>query len=78
MPSEFGPRYDQFTNDELLRLSSDRSLLTSEANSALDAEMHKRGLTAKDFARYQRRLNRGKRLETKRRVRRVFGGKTVW
>src|SRR5262245_15675451 len=78
MPSEFPLKYDQFTDDELLRLSSDRSLLTSEANAALDAEMRKRGLTAEDFAKYQHRVNREQRLETKKRVRKVFGSKWDW
>lgn len=46
--SDFGVIYAQKTPDELLRLAADKSSLTPEAQSALEAELLKRGIAARD------------------------------
>jgi len=44
----FSAEYSERSDDELLRLASDRSSLTNEAAAALDDELRRRNLTAPD------------------------------
>ena len=46
--SDFGALYARKTPDELLRLAADKGSLTPEAQSALEAELLKRGIAASE------------------------------
>jgi hypothetical protein len=72
MLEHFSPDYSQRSDDELLRLASDRASLTPEAGAALEAELRRRNLTNADQAEYQRRVKRYKRWEAKTQIRLIL------
>jgi hypothetical protein len=57
MFTELQQQYANLSDDELLRLASERSSLTDEAKVALDAEMHGRNLTAADIKTHTETVN---------------------
>jgi hypothetical protein len=48
MLNDFSTEYSERSHDELLQLASERHSLTTEAASALDAELRRRNLTESD------------------------------
>ena len=73
MFAEFQHEYAQLSDDELLRLASDRQSLTEEARSAMDAEMRNRNLTPVDLAKHERFVKRNAQRATTRRNQILFG-----
>jgi hypothetical protein len=73
MPSDLSTEYSGRSDDELLLLASDRASLTTEAATALDAELRRRNLTESDQARYQHFVKRNEQREAKRRRRKISG-----
>ena len=73
MLSDFSADYSKPSDDELLLLASDRASLTAEAAIALDAELHRRNLTAFDQLKYQQFVGRNVQREAQRRRRKIFG-----
>jgi hypothetical protein len=73
MLKDFSIEYSERSDDELLQLASDRVSLTTEAATALDAELHRRNLTESDQAKHQQFVKRNEHRESTRRRRRIFG-----
>lgn len=73
MITEVQQQYANLSDDELLRLASQRSSLTDEAKVALDAEMRGRNLTAADIKTHTRFVKKSELHETRRRSRKLFG-----
>jgi len=75
METDFSSQYAHLSDDELLEVASDQPSLTDHAKSALNAEMSKRRLTLTDVQEHQRLVERGRRKETRRRNRKLFGSR---
>jgi hypothetical protein len=73
MFNEFSLDYSNRSDDELLVLAADRASLTTQAATALDAELHRRNLTASDQANHQKFVKRNEQRDTKMRRRRILG-----
>jgi hypothetical protein len=73
MSNDFSTEYSERGDDELLLLASDRSVLTTEAAAALDAELSRRRLTESDQAKYRQFVKRNERREVNRRRRKILG-----
>ncbi len=73
MFADFQHRYAELTEEELLRVASDRLALSDDARSALDSEMRTRSLTAADLTRFNDEVKRSDRHETRRRNKKLFG-----
>jgi hypothetical protein len=58
MLNDFFTEYSERSDDELLLLASDRASLTTEAATALDAELCRRHLTEFDQVRHQQFVKR--------------------
>ncbi len=71
----FSTEYSERSEDELLRLASDRASLTTEAVGALDAELRRRGLTESDQVKHQQFVKRTEQREAKKRCRKEFGSR---
>ena len=65
MLDKFSTEYADRTDDELLHLASDRESLTTEAATALDAELHRRQLTESDRLRHQKFVARIEKREAR-------------
>jgi hypothetical protein len=68
----FSDEYSERSDDEILRLASDRDSLTEEGATALDAELRRRNLTQADQVKYQQFVKRNEQRETRRRRRRAW------
>jgi hypothetical protein len=75
MLNDFFTEYSERSDDELLLLASDRASLTTEAATALDAELCRRHLTKSDQVRHQQFVKRNEQRETTKRRRRIFGSR---
>src|SRR3984957_5886468 len=73
MLADFTTEYSQRSDDELLHLATQRHSLTSEAATALDAELRRRNLTDSDRVEHQKFEKRQERREYKGRRRKIFG-----
>src|SRR5712671_5777339 len=73
MLNDFSTEYSERSDDELLRLASDRASLITEAAAALDAELRRRNLTESDQAKHQQFVKRNEQREAKKRRRKMFG-----
>jgi hypothetical protein len=73
MPTDFSTQYAQLNDEQLLQLASDRASLTVDADESLTAELTRRGLTNSDQAKHEHFVKQSNRLESKKRLRRVFG-----
>src|SRR2546421_10897285 len=73
MPNDLFTGYSERNDDELLHLASARHSLTTEAATALDAELRRRNLTESDRIQHQRFVKRQERCESRRRRRKTFG-----
>jgi len=73
MLSDFSTEYSKRTDDELLHLASQRHFLTTEARTALDAELSRRNLTESDRIEHQRFVKRQEQREAKKHRRKPFG-----
>ena len=73
MPIDFSAEYIQRGDDELLHLATQRHSLTTEAATALDAELRRRKLTESDRVEHQKFAKRQERKEHNRRRRKLFG-----
>lgn len=73
MHIDFSTEYSERSDDELLHLASQRHYLTTEAASALDAELCRRNLTEADRIEHQRFVKRQEQHETQRRRQKTFG-----
>ena len=73
MIDDFSTEYSQRSDDELLHLATQRHYLTTEAATALDAELRRRNLTESDRAEHQKFEKRQERREFKSRRRKIFG-----
>ena len=73
MSNDFSTEYSERGDDELLLLASDRSVLTTEAAAALDAELSRRRLTESDQAKYRQFVKRNEQREVNRRRRKILG-----
>lgn len=69
----FSAEYSERSDDEILRLASNRSSLTNAAAAALDKELRRRNLTESDRTGHQQLLRRNERREAMRQRRRIFG-----
>jgi hypothetical protein len=81
MLTDFSTEYFQRSDDELLRLSSERDTLTAEAATALDAELRRRNLTDSDRVEHQKFIKRQRRREWTHRRRKIWGifqGRLAW
>jgi len=79
MLNDFSTEYADRSDDELLRLATDRASLTNEAVAALDAELRQRNLTQSDQTKYQRFVHRMEQRESRTRRRKIFGkGQFSW
>jgi len=75
MLNDFFTEYSERSDDELLLLACDRASLTTEAATALDAELCRRHLTKSDQVRHQQFVKRNEQRETTKRRRRIFGSR---
>jgi hypothetical protein len=73
MLTDFSNEYSQRSDDELLHLATQRHSLTTEAATALDAELRRRNLTESDRVEHQKFEKRQVRREFRGRRRRIFG-----
>jgi hypothetical protein len=73
MLNDFSTEYSERTDDELLHLASQRHFLTTEARTALDAELSRRNLTESDRIEHQRFVKRQEQREAKKHRRKRFG-----
>src|SRR5262245_13233912 len=73
MFNNFCAEYAELTDDELLHLASDRASLTTEAATALDAELQRRKLTESDRLKHEQFVQRQERRESRRRYRKFVG-----
>jgi len=73
MPIDFSAEYSEQSDDELLQLACSRRSLTTEAATALDAELSRRNLTESDRVEHQRFVMRQEQREAKRHRRRTLG-----
>jgi hypothetical protein len=73
MLDDFSTEYSKQSDDELLQLASERHSLTTEAASALDAELGRRNLTESDRVEHQRFVKRQEQREAKKHRRKPFG-----
>jgi hypothetical protein len=73
MPTDFSAEYVQRGDEELLLLATQRHSLTTEAATALDAELRRRNLTESDRVEHQKFAKRQERKEHNRRRRKLFG-----
>ena len=73
MLNDFSTEYSERTDDELLHLASQRHFLTTEARTALDAELSRRNLTESDRIEHQRFVKRQEQHEAKKHRRKPFG-----
>jgi hypothetical protein len=73
MLNDFSTEYSERTDDELLHLASQRHFLTTEARTALDAELSRRNLTESDRIEHQRFVKRQERREAIKHRRKPFG-----
>ena len=73
MLNDFSTEYSARSDDELLLLASDRTSLTTEATTALDAELRRRNLTESDQVKHQQFVKRNEQREARRRRRKIFG-----
>lgn len=67
MLTDFSTEYSQRSDDELLHLATQRHSLTTEAATALDAELRRRNLTESDRIEHQKFVKRQERREGKTR-----------
>ena len=68
----FSDEYSELSDDEILRLASDRDSLTDEGATALDAELRRRNLTQADQVKYQQFVKRNEQREASSRRRRAW------
>src|ERR1700691_5431670 len=73
MLTDFSAEYSQRSDDELLQVSTQRHYLTTEAVTALDAELRRRNLTESDRVEHQKFVKRQERREFTGRRRRILG-----
>ena len=73
MSNDFFTEYSQLSDGELLHLASDLESLTTEAATALEAELQRRHLTESDRVQYEKFVERTENREARRRRRRLFG-----
>lgn len=73
MLTDFSTEYSQRSDDELLHLATQRHSLTTEAATALDAELRRRSLTESDRVEHQKFEKRQERREFRGRRRKIFG-----
>ena len=73
MIEDFSSEYSQRSDDELLHLATQRHYLTTEAATALDAELRRRNLSESDRVEHQKFEKRQERQEFKSRRRKIFG-----
>jgi hypothetical protein len=73
MLTDFSTEYSQRSDDELLHLATQRHSLTTEATTALDAEVRRRNLTESDRVEHQKFEKRQERREFISRRRKIFG-----
>jgi len=73
MLADFSTEYSQRSDDELLHLATQRQSLTTEAATALDAELRRRNLTESDRVEHQKFEKRQERREFRGRRRKIFG-----
>ena len=75
----FSDEYSERSDDEILRLASDRDSLAEEAATALDAELRRRNLTRADQVKYQQFVQFVKRNEQREaRRRRRSAWEILW
>ena len=73
MREDFTSEYSHRSDDELLHLASGRGSLTTEAATALDAELHRRNLTESDRVEFQRFVKRQEQREARKGRPKPFG-----
>ena len=73
MSIDFSTEYSERSDDELLQLASARHSLTTEAATALDAELRRRNLTESDRLEHQRFVRRQEQREARKHRRKAFG-----
>ena len=73
MDKDFSIEYSKRSDDELLRLATDRASLTTRADAALSAELRRRNLKESNQAKHQRSVRRYEQLQSKKKRRRIFG-----
>ena len=73
MDKDFLFEYSKRSDDELLRLATDRASLTARADAALTDELHRRSLKESDLAKHQRSVRHYEKVDSKSRRRRIFG-----
>jgi hypothetical protein len=73
MLADFSTEYSQRSDDELLHLATLQHSLTTEAATALDAELRRRNLTESDRVEHQKFAKRQERREFRGRRRKLFG-----
>lgn len=73
MLDDFSTEYSERADDELLHLASQRHFLTTEARTALDAELSRRNLTESDRIEHQRFVKRQEQREATKHRRKPFG-----
>ena len=73
MSIDISTEYSKRSDEELLLLASDRASLTTEAATALDAELRTRNLTESDQAKYQHLVKRHEQRDASRRRRKILG-----
>ena len=73
MLADFSNEYSQRSDDELLHLATQRHSLTTEAATALDAELRRRNLAESDRVEHQKFVKRQERREVRGRHRKIFG-----
>ena len=73
MPTDFSVEYSNRSDDELLHLATQQHYLTTEARTALDAELRRRNLTESDRVEHQKFEKRQERRESRVRRRKLFG-----
>jgi hypothetical protein len=70
----FEAKYENLTNEELLRIAADREELVEEAAAALDVELQKRGLRQGQAQKFRRNLQRIEARDTVGRLGLSFRG----
>src|ERR1044071_5179958 len=76
MFGDFSTEYSKRSDDELLLLASERASLTTEAATALDAELRRRNLTDSEQIKRQQFAKRNEQREARRRRRKLFGSRS--
>jgi hypothetical protein len=75
MLNGFSADYSERSDDDLLLLASDRASLTTEAATALDAELRRRHLPESDQMKHQQFVKRIAQREAKQKRRNILGAR---